>query len=186
MLGMYSATAVTGTMAAGLAADAEIFQFRFTHASRTILVHKLSVWAGGIGAFAAGFVKFEAMIARAWTVAGTGGGTLTLTGDNNTHRATFAASTMSTDGEIRIATTAALTAGTKTLDTQGICSVGGSTTATAGTALVTPMGTLFDSGQGGYPIVLVQNEGIIVRATVPATGTWTGAVNVTWQELANF
>jgi hypothetical protein len=33
-----------------------------------------------------------------------------------------------------------------------------------------------------YPLLFAQNEGFIIRATVPATGTWAFAVTVDWNE----
>ena len=35
-----------------------------------------------------------------------------------------------------------------------------------------------------WPVVFVQNEGFLVRATVPATGTWTFSVIIEWLEVA--
>jgi hypothetical protein len=36
---------------------------------------------------------------------------------------------------------------------------------------------------GEWPLVLVQNEGFIIRATVPATGTWEFGVLLEWSEI---
>lgn len=50
--------------------------------------------------------------------------------------------------------------------------------------------TLAAGGGGGAPVnasyVVAQNEGFIIRATVPATGTWTASFDVTWMELASY
>lgn len=183
-LGIYSLSVQTGTMAAGLAADAEIFQFRWTDASKLAIVYRVVCeGAGGITAFTAGFTKMQAFIARSFTVAGTGGATATLTGNNQKLRTSMGTSLVN---EIRIATTAALTTGTKTLDLQGIGGIIGSTTATAGAVLIPP-GYLFDSNTMlVQPVVLAQNEGVVVRVTVPATGTWTGGVTITWAELTAY
>jgi len=183
-LGIYSLSVQTGTMAAGLAADAEIFQFRWTDASKLAIVYRVVCeGAGGITAFTAGFTKMQAFIARSFTVAGTGGATATLTGNNQKLRTSMGTSLVN---EIRIATTAALTTGTKTLDGQGIGGIIGSTTATAGAVLIPP-GYLFDSNTMlVQPVVLAQNEGVVVRVTVPATGTWTGGVTITWAELTAY
>jgi hypothetical protein len=173
----------TGTMAAGLGAASEIFQFRWT-SSNLCAIELITVSAGGIAAFTAGMAVFDVVFARSFTVAGTGGGTATITGNNQKLRTSMATTVL---GEARTATTAALTAGTKTLDSQALASVASSTTATAGTVIV-PAGTvLFSSaGNSGYPIVLAANEGVVVRATVPATGTWTGAITIKWAELSAY
>lgn len=37
-----------------------------------------------------------------------------------------------------------------------------------------------------WPLELAANEGFIVRATVPATGTWQAQVTVEWSEVNVF
>ena len=86
-------------------------------------------------------------------------------------------------GEIRASTTATLTAGTRTLDTNAIGIVASSTTATAGQVILPPINLLLDLA--GYPIVLADAEGRVVRATVPATGTWSFALDMDWEESAS-
>ena len=176
-------SSVTGTMAAGLAANAEVYQFRWTDSSKLAAITR--VWfdgAGGITAFAPGFGRMELFVARSFSAAGTGGGTATITGSNNKLRTSFATTLL---GEVRVATTAALGAGTKTLDTQGIGAVAGYLGAVPADGL--PPGPLFDALAGqAYPIVLAQNEGVVIKATVPATGTWTGSFTVCWSELTAY
>ena len=86
----------------------------------------------------------------------------------------------------RISSTAALTAGTKSLDTQAIAQY----SAAIGTATSTqwmPQFDLFHVDPGGEsPLILSQNEGFVVRATVPATGTWQFGVTVCWTELTAY
>ena len=174
----YSVTVVTGTIAAGLAANAELMQLRWTHASRLCVIESVRVWAGSIVAFTAGFTQVDLMFARAFTADGTGGGVATLT-TNNGKRRTVGQATTSL-GSIRIATTAALGAGTKTLDAQPLGSTGGSVVNVAGTPVV-PI-TVLTPPVEAQPIVLAQNEGLSIRATVPATGTWTMGVDIHWSE----
>ena len=138
---------------------------------------------GGIVAFAAGVTNLELMVARSWTVAGGGGTAIALTTNNQKLRSSMGTSLVN---DMRVASTAALTAGTKTLDAQPIGSITSSTTATAGTPLW-PAAYLYEINENdGMPIILAANEGIIVRATVPATGTWTASLDVTWMELASY
>jgi len=184
-LGFYALNLVTGVMAAGLAANAEIFQARWTDATRFCAVYNVGCdGAGGVVAFAAGVTRFEAMIARGWTVDGSGGTAAVLTGNNNKLRTSMGSSLF---GAIRVASTAALGAGTKTLDTQGIGANIASVSVTAGD-IVMPVAEVFSatSNCDNHPVVLATNEGVIVRAAVPATGTWTVGVSIKWAELTSF
>lgn len=179
--GHFAVSAVSGTMAAALAANAEIAQFRFTHATNLCVVRRVRIWAGSVVGFTAGFFRFELIAARGWTADGSGGAASTLTGNNNKLRT---AMTTVSGAALRCATTAALGAGTKTLDAQGLASVGGSVTATAGDRLISPSVDIFDADDGPmHPLVLANQEGFAIRATVPATGTWTFGVDVSFHEV---
>ena len=64
-LGGYRIAMQSGVMAAGLAANSEIFQFRWTDATRLCVVHKcIFDGLGSIVAFAAGVVNIRAAVAR--------------------------------------------------------------------------------------------------------------------------
>jgi hypothetical protein len=187
--GWYRAGATSGTMAAALAANSEIFQFRYvTAASRVALIQKVSISAGAnVAATAAAITSFRLTAARSWTVAGSGGTRLTLTGDNANLRTSMAVSEVSDAG---ISTTAALTTGTKTLDTTdlGAISIGigtGAITVAASLNLL-PVTALFEANQqGGHPLVLANQEGFVIRTGIifPATMTWAFSVNVLWAEV---
>lgn len=183
-LGSYAATGRTGVMAAALAANSEIFQLRWTDATRLCAITSVHCsGGGGVAAFTAGAASMELMIARSWTVAGSGGTAITLTGSNQKLRSSMGTSLVN---DMRVASTAALTAGTKTLDAQPIGSIVKGVTATAGDT-VFPAAHLYEINENdGHPIILAANEGIIVRATVPATGTWVTAIDVTWMEMAAY
>lgn len=184
-LGFYGLNLVTGVMAAALAANAEIFQARWTDATRFAAIYNIGCdGAGGIVAFAAGVTKFEAMIARGWSADGAGGTAAVMTGNNNKLRTSMGTSLF---GSIRASSTAALTAGTKTLDTQGIGAVLSSVGVVAGD-VVMPNVEIFSATSvcDNHPIVLATNEGVVVRATVPATGTWTGGVSMRWAEVTAY
>ena len=44
-----------------------------------------------------------------------------------------------------------------------------------------------DVSSGEHPLVLAQNEGFSITVpAVPATGTWTLAVNVRWAEVTDY
>lgn len=184
-LGSYRVSGLSGTMAAGLAANSEVFQFRWVDATRLCVVTSV-LWDGLSGsatAFTAGFAKVDMLIARSWTADGSGGTTLTLAGNNQKMRSSMNTTLI---GGSRIASTAALTAGTKTLDAQAI----GQYSAAIGTGTSVqhmPQFDLFHADPGGEsPLILSQNEGFVVRATVPATGTWQFGVTVCWTELTAY
>ena len=90
-------------------------------------------------------------------------------------------------GELRSSSTAALGAGTKTLDALSIGQVSLTFGTTASVRYLPTPTPLFDKQEtDGYPLVLVANEGLIIRATVPATGTWQWGVTIGWSEVASF
>lgn len=183
--GTYRMSLLSGTMAAGLAANAEVFQFRWTDATRLCVVSAITFdgLSGSATAFAAGFGKLDVLVARSWTADGSGGGAATLTGNNQKRRTSMGTTLL---GAARIASTAALTAGTKTLDAQGI----GQYSAAFGTTTSTqwiPQTQLFHQVGGvESPLILAANEGFVLRATVPATGTWQFGVTVCWTEVADY
>jgi hypothetical protein len=183
----------SGIMAAGLAANSEIFQMRWTHATFKMLLRRLdiSAWRASATAFAAGQLVFRATHARSWSADGGAGTPIVMsTANTNKKRTDFNLSKFSDTG-IRRSDTAALTAGTKTLDTNDFGVVGGFTGATApaagvdvAPALIDPRCVLYQRESGDeYPVLYETNEGFAIRATVPATGTWHFGINIEWAEL---
>lgn len=185
---MYSVGLLSGVMAAGLAAGSEILQFRNVEATETarklrVLSVVLSAATDATG-FTAGAAQFDLIKATAWSAAGTGGATATLTGNNAKYRVSQNTCNLGASGEIRVASTAALTAGTKTLDAQGLVALAGAAGA-AGSQIIVPTDFLPNTLQpDGEPLVIGHQEGFAIRATVPATGTWKFAVTVVWGELS--
>lgn len=191
-LGHYQFAGATGAIAAGMAANGEVLQFRWTDATRLAVISKITVTGmRATTAFAAGAIDLKATIARSFSASGTGGTAATMTGDNQALRTSMGTSLV---GDLRIATTAALGAGTKTLDTQDIGFI--ATHSSGGTGSATPIiGNIHlpyvdlfeqDIADGEHPIVLAQNEGVVVRATVPATGVWNIGVLIKWAEVTAF
>lgn len=191
--GHYRMGVTTGTLAAALAANSELFQFRWTDATRLCIVQKVLVSAGAnVAATAAGLVNLDLSIARSWSAAGTGGTAATLTGNNQKVRSNMGTTLL---GEARIATTAALGAGTKTLDSQPI----GNVFAGIGTGAITTALNLnfidkidlieVDADMSIHPVVLTQNEGLVVKTgatAFPASMTWGLSVTIVWAEASNF
>ena len=187
--GAYSLGVVSGVMAAGLSGNSEIFQMRWVDSTRFMLLRSVILSAGpGTTAFAAGPIEFNLTIARGWSADG-GGGTAIVFSTNNTNkkRTDFPLSLFSDTG-VRQSSTAALTAGTKTLDTNRAASLTSWVSSVATTAASSPFippGTYLwqRNTHDEYPMLFEQNEGFVVRATVPATGTWQFSINVEWAEI---
>lgn len=172
---------VTGIIGAGIAGGSEFFQFRWTDTTKYALIRQVRLSVGNLGtAFAAGGFTFDMAVASAWTAAGTGGGVATITGLNGTVSPNNSATAVA---EIRTATTAALTAGTKTLQAQAIGSVCGGVPAVAGTFMLPPTDLFAALSEDEMPLILDTNAGFALRATVPATGTWTAGIMVRWDEI---
>jgi hypothetical protein len=182
-LGSYSMGLASGTMAAGLAAAAPIASFRYGGTNKA-LVKKIVLSAGDTAtAFAAGIVSFNLFVARSFTASDTGGAAATITGNNGKLATSFATTGIS---DFRASSTAALTPGTRTLDATPVGAYIGSVPAVAG-SLLCPVGTfLFLAEATMLPLILAQNEGFVVQATVPGTGTWTFSVQVAWDEVSAF
>jgi hypothetical protein len=180
--GSYQKTLVSGTMAAGLAANAPIFSFRYGGSGNAV-IKAVRISAANQGtAFAAGSSSHAMYVARAFTASDSGGTAGTLTGNNGDLRTAFPTTAVS---DFRIASTATLTAGTRTLDTDPIAALVNGIQATAGSSITPGTQALFyPQNAGDYPLVLVQNEGFVIQATVPATGTWTFQVTVEWDEYS--
>jgi hypothetical protein len=192
--GAYRISMVSGTIGAALAANSELFQFRYvTAANRVALVHGISVSAAmNLAATAAALLSLRATVARAWTAAGSGGTRATMTTNNQKLRTSHATSEVN---DIGMATTGVLSGlGTKVLDTQDIGGVSYSALTGAITVqipgnLVAKTNLLGDfSGGMAWPLVLANQEGFVVRSGVigPATMTWALTVDVAWSEVDAF
>ena len=177
-------------MAAGLAAGSDIYQARWTATPQIALIWGVNLDCFFAStAFVAGFANFNLVFARSWTVDGGGGTAATLTGNNNKLRTNMGSSLM---GAIRNATgSSTLTNGTRTLDAQPLGYLPCSVTTTANTNYILGPEGLYGSlshedGGNPAPLVLAQNEGIVVRATVPGTGTWGFAISLAWSEVTAY
>lgn len=183
--GSYSAGFVSGTLNAGLGAASEVFQFRWTDASKVAAIRSIRLGAGDTAtAFTAGLVYFDLVVARSWTADGTGGTAITYGTNDNKRRTAYQTTASPSNLGVRIASTAALGAGTKTLDGNALANISTSVSVTAGAPLVPPGTVLFGYDiTSEHPLVLAQNEGFVIRATVPATGTWQFGLTIDWTEL---
>jgi hypothetical protein len=185
-LGVYSLGAGNGAtqMAAGIAANSPIYSFRWGNAANLALVKRVILSAGaGATAFAAGAATFNMIGARTFTANDTGGTSILPTGNIGKMRTSGMGSTLLTDA--RISSTAALGAGTRTLDANPLAAVVCGIPATAGQPILAPY-PIFDQRPGEHPLVLAQNEGFIITCIMPATGTWFFGVKVDWVEIATY
>lgn len=190
-LGAYCYGGFTGILPAALAANSEIFQFRWADATRLCVIRKIRISAVvSTTFFAAGVpVQIDLVKSTGWTVAGTGGTGLTPAA--LLKRRISMGSTLVAAGDIRIATTAALGAGTKTLETLSLSTLAaaGPITASLNGEIIAPGTILWQAevGDGEHPLVLAQNEGFSIRSVaVPGTGTWTAGITVDWAEVTAY
>lgn len=183
--GAYALSVSSGTMAAGLAANAEIFQFRWTHASYLMLLRSIRLEAtASTTAFTAGVATFGGRIARAWTVDGSGGTAIIFGANDQKKKTAFATTVAPSNTGIRVASTGALTAGTKTLDGNDFCGLACGVQATAGFGFLPPGTYIWERNTSDeWPLTFVANEGFVIRATVPATGTWQFNLDMEWSEI---
>lgn len=191
--GAYRLSMSSGVIAASLGANSELFQFRYvTGAARVCLVLGVNVSACmNVAASAAALLSLRMTVARGWTVAGSGGTRATLTGNNQ--KLVVGCSTTEVN-DAGIATTGALTAGTKNLDAQDLGTVfydalTGAITTLPSSQLLPPYNLLGEFAGGiGYPLQLANQEGFIIRSgpANPAGMTWGLCVNVLWSEVDAF
>jgi hypothetical protein len=193
-LGQYRLSLITGTIAAALAANAQLFYVRWTDATRFFVLHKFKASFQCLTPFtAATLTDFGFDLIKATAVSAGGGGS-DLSSPKCKMRSTMGASLLDVSGAARLATTAALTALT-TLDSYPIaCSIGDPqrVNPAAGTEeqRVNDPTLIYraDMANGEHPLVLAQNEGIVLRnrAVWPAAGTGIVAVEMVWSEVSAF
>lgn len=190
-LGAYSYGGLSGVIPAALAANSELFQFRWADATRFAAIRKIRISASvSTTFFAAGVpMQLDLIKSSGWTVAGTGGTDITPAA--LLKKRTSMPATLLAAGDMRIATTAALGAGTKTLETYSIAAAVAACPITASlNGLIIPPGTILwqaEIADGEHPLILAQNEGLSIRSVaVPATGTWQMSVDIHWAECASY
>lgn len=200
-LGHYRIQSTTGILAAALAAGTgtagHVFACRWGDATRLAIITKLKTRFLPLTLFTAATLtdhtSFDAFIVRSYSASHAGGTNLTPTGNNAKMRTSMGASLMT---DVRISTTAALTAGTHTFDAfpfaQSLRKGNRVNPAAATEETIQPtadgMDLDFSMGDGDHPVVLAQNEGIVIRnRTVwPAAGTGILTVLLAWAEVTAF
>lgn len=187
ILGSYQYAITSGALTV-VAAGALVFSFRFNPAVTTNLcmIRRVEINFATITAFgAAQSLQYSMQIARAFTAVDSGGTSGAFTQANTGKmRTAMPTSQMSLTGSnIQIANTGAMSAGTRTLDTQPISFVAGTSSA-VGTSLT--LAPIYNHVPGDYPLILGYQEGFIINnvQTMGATGVINLTVSVEWMELS--
>lgn len=167
-----------------LAAGAAIFSLRNVSAN-LLVVRRVGVGFVCTTAFtAAQAMGFSLFVARAFTASDASGTQVLFTGSNTKVRTSLGTPTSL---DCRVSAAAALTAGTKVLDTNA-AGMTGFYVAGVGTALAPAPNNLFSHDTGDHPIVLAQNEGINVTNAIVmgAAGVGTAYVSIEFAEVAAY
>jgi hypothetical protein len=185
ILGHYRRNLKTGGTT-GLAADAPITSFRWTDPNSYAVLLSVMASASISTAFTASqLVDLEVFRATGFIVADSGGTSSTPFGSNQKNRTSNMGPSLLND--LRVATNAALTAGTRTLDTAGFGHAVFYHNNAAGNA-DGPREAYAWRTFGQHPIVFAVNEGFI--CTVPtaqgATGVVKYYITVEWAEVSLF
>ena len=186
--GHYKIGTITGTMAAGIASLAPVFQVRWADPSKLFLLQRIIVQCSTGTGFAATTLgcPLELRVGHGSTANGSGGTALAPSSISNRMRTMMAASAFVTSGEIRIATTATLTAATgNTAEPNAVGQCMGAPNATLAQSVQM---VLFETTPAGdHPLILNSGDTLSIRTVTPAaTGTWFMALTMEWVEAINF
>lgn len=151
----------------GLAAGSVLFALR-NNGARQILLRRLQVaWITQVLG-AAGRLDFGAVIQRSYTVMDSAGTAIAVAGK---HRVAFNAPSV----DCRVATTAAVSGGTRTADPHAVA-VAGLWSAAIGSGLATTQ--LISHDAGDHPIAFNQQEGITINCLASPSATLAGVLYV--------
>lgn len=179
---------VVSGLLTGVAANGPVFSMR-NGGTNIWLIRRITVGFITTTAFtAAQGLAYQIFKATGYTVADTGGtasAIFTGGGQAGQNKMRTSLTTMLTNGDLRIAAAAALTAGTRTLDTSALGIVGGTSSAVGSSLQPT---VLLGSEPGSYPLVLVQNEGLVIQNNflMGAVGVINLHVNVEFAEVTAY
>jgi len=185
--GHYFLNSQSGLMAAGIASAAQVWQLRWAPGATILFgLKKLKVQCSTCTGFAATTIgaPLQLFVGHGSTANGSGGTAVTVPGGKG--RAAHSNSLFAIGGEVRIATTAALTAATgQTLEGQA---VGGCMGADNRTLVSTGEMFLFEQRDfGDHPLILLPGDTLAILTLNPAaTGTWQFTVSMSWLETAAY
>lgn len=178
--GAYRIAKTTGTIAAATAAGV-MAAFRYP-STGVAVVASVRIGINVLSAYTAGSIIFSVWGARSYTATETTNYTAaTLTGNNAKLRTSHA----TCNALFGVATTAGITGGTKTEDTQPLSSC---TFNLPATITGQPTQDFFTFNMQSFPFILGQNEGFVIRndTAFAATGTCNLTIAVEWFEAASY
>jgi hypothetical protein len=186
--GSYRLSAQSGavtTIAAATSSAGHIFSMRYVSSTTGAAMRIRAIEANFLltTAFsAAQEVGFDVVAGRSFSASPTGATAIALSGNDAKKRTDHPNSDFVSGGDIRIAGTSAMTAGTVTLDSVPLVK-GSFWASTVGNSLGPWRYDLSQVEPGG--VVLKNNEGIIIRNTVlmGATGVGKWTFSVEWDEV---
>jgi hypothetical protein len=175
--GRYAVGAESG-LVTSTAANAPIWSMFWSNSLLQAVITRLEVWLVTTTAFtAAQIVDVALFFARSFTVADTGGTSMVPAATGQMKQSGMNASVV---GDLRVATTGGLTAGTRTLDALPLSVIGA--LSTAGLAKINILRQL---EYYGYPVVLSQDTGLVIQlpTALGAAGVVKIGVDVEWDEI---
>jgi hypothetical protein len=185
--GIYRVALISEPMTADIVPNSDFFQMRWPITPQLALIWGLTIegFSNDTTPFVPGVGYLGLFIARNWTVIGSVSGfTVSLLGSRQTLRSSMAKSQIS---PMRMCTGDYITNGNRVLDAQPVGQARFAIGSSTNTNFLQQVG-LYGSGSmedGGNnsPIVLSQNEGIVINGSVPASGLWQFGLSVLWSEV---
>lgn len=168
----------------GVAANGAVFSFRNISAN-PVIVRRVGIGCVTTTAFTtAQVVDYGIFFARAFTASDTAQTAVAITGNNTKHRTSLATPTSL---DVRVSNTGAITAGTRTLDTNALGNVA-AWSGGQGQGLNLSPDNLVSQSSGDYPLVFVQNEGFVIAnlTAMGAAGVVNLYVNIEFCEVENY
>lgn len=192
--GGYRISLYSGSVVAGLAAAAPIFSCRWTSTSARMIVQSIMLDFYVVTAYgAAQAIANSLYFARSFNVSDSGGTAVTTTQSNDqaldTKQIGVGGSAQSLlfagNGDMRIASTATLTAGTRTLDDQALYSWLGSASAIGASSNNPDL--CLGQQDATNPLTLRANEGFVITNDIllGATGVIVWNICLEWTEVGN-
>lgn len=168
----------------GAAANSAIFSLR-NIGTNLLIVRRIGVGFITTTAFTtAQQLDYGLQVARAFSASDTAGTAITLTGNNCKHRTSLATPS---NLNMQIAAAAALTAGTKTLDTNFLTQTS-QWSGAVGATMQPSLNNLLAHDAGDYPLVLANNEGLNIMnlTAMGAVGVIKAYVNIEFAEATAY
>lgn len=189
ILGAYQLALVSGNLTL-VAGGGIVYSFRWNPSVTTnlCLIRRVEIGFATTTAFTnAQAFQYSMQIARSFTVSDSNGNSASLAQANTGKmRTSMQNSAFTTSGNIQIANTGTLTAGTRTLDSYAIAYASAAGTAASTIPTIMPLTPLYQHQSGDYPLIFANNEGFIILngITMGAAGVINLTVNVEWMELS--